>query len=472
MFRDAIGARLLAGSAVALALIASPVAAAAQEGRQEVVVAAGKSQVIELPERFTDVMIADPAIVDVLPLTTRSVYVVGKKVGTTNITIYGAGKRMLAGVNVMVSADVGGLKARIHEFAPEEGGVKVSAANDSIILSGEVSSGPKAKQIVDLASTYGKVVNMMSVQGSQQVMLSVRFVEMSRNVAKALRVNTGSTSVGPPLDGFSIVPGRSYFQSGDSNPSQQRFGIFQGLIRNGDLRLDVLVDAYENKGLARTLAEPTLVAMSGDTANFLAGGEFPVPVAQNTTATGGNVIGGITVEFKPFGISLAFTPTVLDDGVISLLVAPEVSSIDTTASVVSSGISIPGLKVRRAKTTVELRDGESFAIAGLLANDYRNAISQFPVLGDLPVIGTLFRSTEYQKNETELVLVVTPHLAKPTQGRAFTPADHFVAPSDFELFLFGAHRATPLFSTPEQRALMAVDPTKGGLEGRYGHVLE
>jgi pilus assembly protein CpaC len=469
-FRGAVGARLLAGGAVALALLASPAASWAQDSRQEVIVAAGKSQVIELPERFTDVMIADPGIVDVLPLTTRSVYVVGKKVGTTTVTVYGPGKRLLAGVNVMVSADVGGLKARIHELAPAETGVKVSAANDSIILSGEVSSGPKARQIVELAGSYGKVVNMMSVQGTQQVMLSVRFVEMSRNIAKTLRVNAATPSVGIPNGTFSIIPGKAYGQFGETAGGQQRFGIFQSVIRSGDLKLDVLVDAYEAKGLAKTLAEPTLVAMSGDTASFLAGGEFPVPVAQDSGTNGNS--GSITVEFKPFGISLAFTPTVLDDGVISLLVAPEVSSIDTTTSVISSGISIPGLKVRRAKTTVELRDGESFAIAGLLANDYRNAITQFPILGDLPIIGTLFRSTEYQKNETELVLVVTPHLAKPVQGRAATPSDHFLPPSDFELFLFGAQRATPLFSTPEQRALMAVDPTKGGLEGRYGHVLE
>jgi pilus assembly protein CpaC len=308
-------------------------------------------------------------------------------------------------------------------------------------------------------------------------MLSVRFVEMDRNLAKTLRVNTGSPSVGVPFPTFSVIPGRSYFQSGNSSAGQDRFGIFQTLIRSGSLKLDVLVDAFENKGLARTLAEPTLVAMSGDTANFLAGGEFPVPVAQSAAPGAGTTAGGaantaITVEFKPFGISLAFTPTVLDDGVISLLVAPEVSSLDTSASVVSNGINIPGLKVRRAKTTVELRDGESFVVAGLLANDYSNAITQFPFIGDFPVLGTLFRSTQYQRNETELVLVVTPHLAKPVSGRASSPSDHFVPPSDFELFLFGAQHATNIFATPEQRALMAVDPTKGGLEGRYGHVLE
>lgn len=473
--------KLCFAGALAVALAAAPLTGWAQglDSRREVVVAAGKSQVIELPERFTDIMVADPAVADVLPLTNHSVYVVGKKTGSTAITIYGPGKRMLVGLSVMVSADVAGLKARIHDLEPGETGVKVTPANDALVLSGAVSSAPKAEQILALAQTYapGKVVNMMTIQGTQQVMLSVRFVEMNRNLAKTLRVNTGSSGVGVPFPNFSVIPGRSYLQSGNSSAGQDRFGIFQTLIRSGSLRLDVLVDAFETKGLARTLAEPTLVAMSGDTANFLAGGEFPVPVAQSSSSGAGT--GGvgtantaITVEFKPFGISLAFTPTVLDDGVISLLVAPEVSALDTSASVVSNGIRIPGLKVRRAKTTVELRDGESFVIAGLLANDYQNAITQFPLIGDFPIIGTLFRSTQYQRNETELVLVVTPHLAKPVAGRPQTPNDHFVPPSDFELFLFGAQRATAIFATPEQRALMAVDPTKGGLEGRYGHVLE
>jgi pilus assembly protein CpaC len=359
----------------------------------------------------------------------------------------------------------------MHEVAPGEDSVTVSAANDSIVLSGPVSSGPKAQQIVALAETYapGKVVNMMSVQGTQQVMLSVRFVEMERGLAKQFRANASSPGLGAPNGTFQVIPGKAYFQAGSSTSGQERFGIFQALLRNGDVNLDILVDAFESKGLAKTLAEPTLVAMSGDTASFLAGGEFPVPVSTQPATAGG--AGTITVEFKQFGISLAFTPTVLEDGVINLVVAPEVSSIDPTASVTTGGLTIPGLKVRRAKTTVELRDGESFTIAGLLRDEYRNDITQFPFLGDLPVIGALFRSSGYQKNQSELVLVVTPHLAKPTLARAAAPGDHFVPPSDFELFVFGAQRATPIFSNPEDRALMGLDPTKGGLEGGYGHVL-
>jgi pilus assembly protein CpaC len=241
------------------------------------------------------------------------------------------------------------------------------------------------------------------------------------------------------------------------------------VIRRGDFNLDILIDALESKGVAKTLAEPTLVTMSGDTANFLAGGEFPVPVAS--TQSQGQSGSSITVEFKQFGVSLAFTPTVLEDGVINILVSPEVSELDPTASITTGGVVIPGLRVRRANTTVELRDGESFTIAGLLKNEYRNDIRQFPLLGDLPIIGALFRSTGFQNDETELVIVVTPQLAKPVSGRMATPGDGFVPPSDLELFVFGAQSATSISSSPEERALMGLDPAKGGLEGSYGHVL-
>jgi pilus assembly protein CpaC len=466
-------ARLAQAIALTLAIAAGSGQAFAQpesSGGYELVVPAGKAEVLESPS-YTSLMVANPDIADVLPLSTHSVYVVGKKMGSTVLSIYGPGKRLISSVNVVVSADVGGLKSRMHEVMPDETGVSVSAANESIVLSGRVSSGPRAQQLVSLAETYapGKVVNMLSVQGVQQVMLQVRFVEMERSLAKELRANTASPSAAPPGRPFSILKSEPYLQTGDSplGGALSGFGIFQTVIRNGDLNLDLMFDALETKGLVKTLAEPTLVAMSGDTASFLAGGEFPIPISQSTNGGGDT----ITVEFKQFGISLGFTPTVLDDGVINLVVAPEVSSIDPSTSVTSNGLTIPGIKVRRAKTTVELRDGESFTIAGLLRDDYRNDIRQYPFIGDLPVIGALFRSTSYQKNQTELVLVVTPHLATPTRGVPATPGDRFVPPSDFELFVFGAQRAALKTKTPEERALMSVDPSKGGLEGGYGHVL-
>ena len=219
----------------------------------------------------------------------------------------------------------------------------------------------------------------------------------------------------------------------------------------------------------KTLAEPTLVAMSGDTANFLAGGEFPIPVAQSSSAgNGGNTI---TVEFKQFGVALAFTPTILKDGLINLVVNPEVSAIDPANSVSSGGVIIPGLSVRRAHTTVELRDGESFTIAGLLKQDYANNIRQLPFLGDLPILGSLFRSTSFQRAETELVIVVTPHVVTPRRGGIALPGDQFVPPSDFELFLFGSQNGSAAMLRPEDRALISTDPRKGGVEGPHGHVL-
>ncbi len=458
-------AKTLRNMLIALA-VAAPTHGLAQDsdGRYELVIPTGKAEVLETPASYTDLMVANPDIADVLPLSTHSVYVVGKKMGSTALSIYGPGKRLLSSVNVVVSADVGGMKARLHDVMPEEDGVKISAANESIVLSGRVSSAPRLQRIIALAESYapGKVVNMMSVQGVQQVMLSVRFVEMERRIAKDLRVNTQSPN---------MRPHHPFLFTGDTNVNASiglsSFGAIQTVLRAGDANLDILLDALETKGVVKTLAEPTLVAMSGDTANFLAGGEFPIPIASDPQ----DGITRITVEFKQFGIALAFTPTVLDDGVINLVVAPEVSSIDPTVSVNTGGLSIPGIKVRRARTTIELRDGESFTIAGLLRDEYRNEIRQYPFIGDLPVIGALFRSTGYQKNQTELVLVVTPHLAVPTSGRQATPADRFVPPSDFELFLFGARQATPLLTSPEDRALMSVDPAKGGLEGGYGHLL-
>lgn len=445
-----------------------------QTATYEVVVGAGKSQVIQLPTAYSDVMVADPKIADILPLNTHSVYVVGKSMGATALTIYGPGKRLIAAVNVVVSPDLEGFKSRLHEIVPNEKDVAARAANQSIVLSGTASSGPVLQQILTLADTYapGKVVNMMSVQGVQQVMLTVRFVEMERTTAKNLSLNVqGATG---PLDAF----GHHQFNlsTGDNLASSLTKAVnsfggaslgFTGAA--GDLNL--LFDALETKGLIKTLAEPNLTTMSGETANFLAGGEFPIPISSSTSGgtTGGQAT--ITIQFKQFGVGLAFTPTILQDGLINMVVNPEVSSIDPTTSVTTGGISVPGLKVRRAHATVELRDGESFTIAGLLKDDYQNTINQFPFAGDLPILGALFRSTAYQRDQTELVIVVTPHLVTPRRAYVASPTDHFVPPSDFELFVLGSQRGSGVNIAPEDRALMSTDPTKGGIDGPHGHVL-
>jgi pilus assembly protein CpaC len=430
--------------------------------------AVGKSRLVELPSAYSDVMIGDPKIADIVPINNHSVYVVGRGMGTTALTVYGVGKKVIYTADVVVSADLDSLKNRLHAILPNENGIAVSAANQSVVLSGTVSSPAALHQVTSLADTYapGKVVNMLSVQGTQQIMLSVRFVEMQRTAAKNLRLNTQATGIGSnPL--VNITTGDTLINTSQTTLDSIGVGALTWGMGGGDLSF--LFDALETKGLVKTLAEPTLVTMSGDTANFLAGGEFPIPVAQSGNGQTG--VPTITVEFKQFGISLAFTPTLLQDGLINMVVNPEVSNIDPTTSVKLGTIEVPGIKVRRAHTTVELRDGESFTVAGLLSDNYQNSIRQFPFIGDLPIIGSLFRSTGFLRDQTELVIVVTPHLVVPRRIAAATPADHFVPPSDFELFLFGAQRGKAADLKPEDRALMSADPGKGGVDGPYGHVL-
>ena len=455
-----------------------------------------KSQVVRSDRPFAKALVGNPDIADVLPLTTSSIYVLGKKMGTTSLTLYDRRSQLIAVIDIAVGPDVTGLKRQLSELMP---GDRVGAriANDSLVLDGTVSSSIAADRAMQLAETYapGKVVNMMSVGAAQQVMLEVRFSEIKRSALKQIGagffVGNGSGSFGGAIGGGASLTPDSVTGAGKLGLGAildsfgiltKRFGAF-GLNFNGAL------DALERKGAITTLAEPTLVALSGETASFLAGGEFPIPVAQSGTGGGNN----ISVEFKPFGVSLAFTPTVLADGVISMIVAPEVSSIDRSASISVGNLSIPGLQTRRAKTTIELRDGESFALAGLLRKDFQDTVRQFPGLGSIPIIGALFRSTNFQREESELVIVVTPHLVRPVRaGMLKLPTDRVTAPSEADLFLLGRTdgavaptQIAPLQVTPTGRPIgepfappvVAPPPPAGGmalldpskLEKDYGH---
>ena len=455
-----------------------------------------KSQVVRSDRPFAKALVGNPDIADVLPLTTSSIYVLGKKMGTTSLTLYDRRSQLIAVIDIAVGPDVTGLKRQLSELMP---GDRVGAriANDSLVLDGTVSSSIAADRAMQLAETYapGKVVNMMSVGAAQQVMLEVRFSEIKRSALKQIGagffVGNGSGSFGGAIGGGASLTPDSVTGAGKLGLGAildsfgiltKRFGAF-GLNFNGAL------DALERKGAITTLAEPTLVALSGETASFLAGGEFPIPVAQSGTGGGNN----ISVEFKPFGVSLAFTPTVLADGVINMIVAPEVSSIDRSASISVGNLSIPGLQTRRAKTTIELRDGESFALAGLLRKDFQDTVRQFPGLGSIPIIGALFRSTNFQREESELVIVVTPHLVRPVRaGMLKLPTDRVTAPSEADLFLLGRTdgavaptQIAPLQVTPTGRPIgepfappvVAPPPPAGGmalldpskLEKDYGH---
>jgi pilus assembly protein CpaC len=357
------------------------------------------------------------------------------------------GKSRFTSATVTVEADLTLLKEKLHQILPKEK-IGAEAAGDAIVLSGEVSGPVAQNTAISLATPYAggkkdKVVNLMHVGGVQQVMLEVRVAEINRMVAERIGVNfnavapqgnfgvnqiNGLASVSDLVRSFT-TPGTTFNQV--LSPSLTALG---GWTAAGTL-WTVFMDLLKQNNLGRVLAEPNLVTTSGQKASFLAGGEFPIPVPQSG-------IGGaatITIEFKKFGVQLEFTPTVLDDGKIAVKVHPIVSELDFTLSTVTiSNFVVPGLRTREMDTHVEVRDGQTFAIAGLLSDISRNVINKFPVLGDIPVLGVLFRSTNFQKNETELVALVTPHLVKPmTQGKARLPTDKYIEPSDVDVYLLG-----------------------------------
>jgi pilus assembly protein CpaC len=505
MARRMIGRLALGAAAFALAGAAAP--AAAQSGgisvadevhAGEVAVPVNKSQVIRSDRPYAKALIGNPEIADILPLTNQSLYVLGKKTGTTSLTLYDRSNMLIAVVDVVVGPDVTSLKRQLSELMPtDEVGARIS--NDSIVLEGIVANAPAADRAMQIAETYapGKVVNLLSIGSSQQVMLEVRFSEVKRSALKQLGVSWFLGSDGGKLNGVigggasltpgvpitstiggvtTTVPGEPVLSVGSITNG---FGIINRAFRALGTDFNVTLDALERKGAITTLAEPTLVALSGETASFLAGGEFPVPVAQSSGSGTGSNNNTITVQWKPFGVSLAFTPTVLADGVINLVVAPEVSSIDPTASIVINNLTIPGLQTRRAKTTIELRDGESFALAGLLRRDFQDTIRQLPILGSLPIIGTLFRSTGFQKEETELVIIVTPRLVRPVRAAALrTPTDRVGPPNEADLLLNGrtdtgvAPSSAPFVSPPRAPAPGgSAQRQPVGFEKDYGHVL-
>ena len=425
-----------------------------------------KSEVVNADRPIAKAMIGNDEVADILPLTDRSIYVLGKKMGTTSLTLFDARGRVIAVMDVAVGPDVETLQTQIDDLVPGEN-IRARISNDSIVLTGTVSSPGAAHRAEQLARTFAgeKVVNMISVGSSQQVMLEVQFAEVDRSSGKELGLSVfgsnGGNFSGGTGRGTNLVPdattGLGVLKL-DSITGQ--FGIFRQAFSIGGLSLQGVLNALESKGLARTLARPTLVAMSGERASFLAGGEFPIPVAQSGGGGGTNGQPAITVQFKTFGVSLAFTPTVLSDSTINMIVEPEVSEIDSSASLTLGGITIPGLRTRRVSTTLEMRDGESFAIAGLLQQDTKVNIQQLPILGSLPIIGALFRSTRYQKGETELLIVVTPHLVapiKPSQVRL--PTDRVRDPDQAETFLLGQpYHPQPLAPVIDPKSGAAVAP--------------
>ncbi|RDK01012.1 type II and III secretion system protein family protein [Paraburkholderia lacunae] len=398
---------------------------------------AGKGTLVRLNENATAVFVADPTIADVHVPSPKAVFVLGKKAGTTTLYVLGVDNKTLLQQTVVVSRDMDALRSAVAARFPNAH-VQLTAGPGSLLVSGEASSAADADAVVQTISPYladkEVLVNRITIDRPLQVQLRVRITEVDRNVTQQLGINW--QALGSVVGNFTggIFSGRQIFNlaqpivgaNGQTTfpvnlPSNNAYSLF-GQFKTGHTDIQLLVDALNQEGLLTVLAEPNLVALSGQTASFLAGGEFPIPVAQ--------INGAITVDYKQFGVKLDFTPTVMNEHRISLKVRPEVSQIDTTASVTTNGVTVPGLSVRRADTTVELASGQSFAIGGLLQTNTTDIISQVPGLGSIPILGKLFSSTNYLNNKTELVIIVTPYLVEPTDpARLRTPLDSLMSPS-------------------------------------------
>jgi pilus assembly protein CpaC len=410
-------------------------------------VALNRAVVVESDMLFAEISIANPAIADIATLSERTIYVLGRLPGRTTMTLLGADGTLIANIEVQVAPDVAELRERLREILRGEH-IEVRTANDGIVLSGTVSSGRVVDRAMELAERYapGRVSNLMLVGGSQQVMLQVRFAEMSRTVRQELGARVG---IGRDVGGTTVDI------SGGSGIAAETGRLSIGTTIGNDFEFSILLEALESEGLVRTLAEPNLTALSGQTADFLAGGEFPVPTSGED---------GISIQFQPFGIELSFTPTVVAEDIINLDLSTTVSSID--ASIPGSS-GIPGLRTREASTVVEMRDGESFAIAGLLQDDFRDQIGRVPWLGDIPVLGALFRSASYQREQSELVIIVTAHLVTPVRGEALAlPTDRVTIPTENELFWQGRTTGGPRAGTP------AADVAAQDFSGSYGYVMD
>jgi pilus assembly protein CpaC len=461
------------------------------EAARHVTVTLFKSRTFRLDRPFATAAVGSADIVDALPMSDRTLYIQGKKIGTTNISVFDTNMRLMGVLDVEVTPDTGNVQQKIRATTGDSG-IRVASNNGQIVLTGIAGNAAAADKAVAIAKSLlpesgGGIVNAMQVAPSQQVMLRVRFLEASRTASRELGANwfvqskngrngfqTGlpgpfttnipNTSVSQPLDGNKTGGGVPLIQALPAllSGSAPFATVLAQVVNNNRITIDGMLQALEQKGLIRTLAEPDLVALSGDTAAFLAGGEFPVPTVQ---PGGSGSVPVVTTQYQPFGIQLTFMPTVLANGIINLRLAPSVSELDFANAVVISGTVVPSLTKREARTTVELRDGQSFAIAGLLATDNRKNLSQVPWIGSVPVLGALFRSDEFQSKETDLVVIVTPHLVQPIAPgqKVATPFDNHIPTNDVDFFLMG--------QMEQRKKYVDYVTAGGGVAGPYGHMI-
>jgi pilus assembly protein CpaC len=412
---------------------------------QELVLEIRKGQLLRLDRPAAAVFVADPEVADVQAHSPTLVYVFGRRSGATTLYAVDENEDVLLRREVVVEHHLSGLQSVIREVVPD-GRIEVRSVDGGIILEGAVRDAVKAQELREIAGRYlgenETLINRLTVAAPTQVNLRVRVAEVSREVTKLFGINwEGIFSPGDFL--FGLATGRAFTTAGGlpflrSSDAGGVGNALSGTYSSGDVSVNGIIDALEREGLVNVLAEPNLTALSGETASFLAGGEFPVPVGQDDDNS-------ITIQFKEFGVSLAFTPTVLNAGRISMRVRPEVSDLSEKGAIRLDSLVIPALSTRRAETTVELGSGQSFAIGGLISNSTRNNLDKVPGLGDLPVLGPLFRSTRFQRSESELVIIVTPYLVAPVGGALLaTPRDGLEDPSDLQRLIEGRLARTNL----------------------------
>jgi pilus assembly protein CpaC len=446
----------------------------------------GKSIAVATEYPVKRVSVGDPEILDVVILSPRELQFVAKAVGVTNVLLWDTGNRPQAVIDVHVGTAYTQVASALQRVVGDYP-IDVASVGNSVALRGLVPNALAMEHALEVArallpaETRDRVINLMQIGGGQQVMLEVVIGEMSRQVKRSLGTNfhnviesDGTTfeifnflnnlvsiderSFAFDLSSFELTELETLLAVSESvTLAGSGFGIGSGLY-------EFFFEVLERNGLGKVLAEPTLVARSGEHASFLVGGEVPIPVAQ------GGAFGSITIEYKDFGVGLGFTPTVLDSDRIHLIVRPEVSQPNFALGTAVGGTTIPAFDTRRASTTIELGDGQSFAIAGLLSERMSDFAEKYPVLGDIPVLGGLFRSSSYQNEETELVMIVTPRIVKPLPlGPRPLPSDHFIAPSAFEFFLLGRLEARAEAVPPPAEPEAGVTPKYGGMIGPVGH---
>lgn len=428
----------------------------------------GVGGIVRLDRVPATVFVADPKIADVDIKSPRFLYLLGKTEGDTTLFALDSQDRVILNKRVHVRHNIGRLNATLHEMMPNSR-ITARSINGTVVLDGEASNAADAENARQLAASLVKdqksLVNQIKVTQPNQVNLRVRVAEVSRSVMKqfgfnwdalfaagnfAYGISTGAPVLKTPFFGTDPIEFNS--RNGGTNSGM-------GFYRSPGADVNVIIDALEDEGLVSILAEPNLTAVSGESATFLAGGEFPVVIVTNNNTQ---------VQFKKFGVSLAFTPTLISRNRISLKVNPEVSELSTAGQVSVGGFAIPGISTRRAETTVELGSGQSFAIAGLLQNSITESLNSFPGLADIPILGTLFRSTSFRRKETELVIIVTPYVVRPVSpGKLASPTDGYVSPNDVDRIVHGRkYRA----SMERQRRNVNTGSTLG-LEGPSGFVL-